>query len=1038
MTVEVHRLQLVAGSSGLDRLQIDLNVTAQNAGRAERATDRVTSSIAQLAMAAGAGLSIGGLVRTADEMKLLQARLDVATGSMERNSAAMQTALEIAQSATAPLEAVVSLYSGVARAGRDMALSQQSITDVTNTVAKAMVVSGTTTAEAHGAITQFNQAMASGVLRGEEFNSVNEQLPRLMQAIADGFENADGSIGVMKGELRKLAETGQLTMDKVIPAIQRGMQAVESEAARVPTTVGGAWQRVANAAKIYIADANNASGATSEIAEKISSLAGQFDRMTDTATVLAGVVGVRLVVSLGASAAATASEMAARRIASIANIENLRTQEQLAIATARRAIAEKEAALVTLQKAEAANTAAISEARLAQGTTQAAAADARAVVTAEALNVARAQSVAASTAAATATTAQTVATGALATAQGAATISSRALAAASWLLTNPVGMLITMVGAGALAWYHYGDSATDAAKKVEEAKERLKGGGSTGEDIQALIDEGKALDVQIANLRQGIKNREFFYAARAKSELKALEEKRRINEEQQKLAIDNVEWQKKEDGAFADLDAGNIRAQIQKKNYRELLAIADDYKSKKEKINDQIETIEDKFKSATVGLGAGDEQYISALSARNRAISALNAQKAEIDRKENADALREQERRREIFERLASSLDDEETTLRNAYSQHLQIIKENTTEGAKRDSLIAALDKKLEEDLSKTTAQRSIDEWIDASLDHWASARGRLASMYESPVSSEVKLYEQRLVDIQTIGGGDDQRQKASDLFVKSVDQKLNLNQGDDVASQLAKEQELHAQKMEILNSALANKEGFEEQYRQRAEQLEREHQDRIKKIQQESISKQLSNASGLFGNMADIAKVFGGEQSKTYQAMFAVSKAFAVADSIMKIQQGIANAFALPFPENLLAAGTVASETASIISTIQSTTMQVAGAYDRGGYIPSGKVGLVGEYGPELVSGPSYVTGRKRTADAIEGGGSKVVVNIYNQAGVEVTQQESTGPDGARMLDVFITKAKNAVAQDIRDGGSTIARALEQTYPMRRGVNGR
>lgn len=85
----------------------------------------------------------------------------------------------------------------------------------------------------------------------------------------------------------------------------------------------------------------------------------------------------------------------------------------------------------------------------------------------------------------------------------------------------------------------------------------------------------------------------------------------------------------------------------------------------------------------------------------------------------------------------------------------------------------------------------------------------------------------------------------------------------------------------------------------------------------------QLRNYSDLFGSMADVASAFAGEQSGIYKAMFAASKAFAIAESIIKIQQGIASAAADPFPKNIMAMASVASATAGIVSTIKGTNLK-------------------------------------------------------------------------------------------------------------------
>ncbi|WP_299733840.1 hypothetical protein [uncultured Endozoicomonas sp.] len=103
--------------------------------------------------------------------------------------------------------------------------------------------------------------------------------------------------------------------------------------------------------------------------------------------------------------------------------------------------------------------------------------------------------------------------------------------------------------------------------------------------------------------------------------------------------------------------------------------------------------------------------------------------------------------------------------------------------------------------------------------------------------------------------------------------------------------------------------------------QVDAQHQAKIAALKQQSEMYQ--NSSQLFGNMADLSKTFAGEQSGIYKAMFAVSKAFAIADSIVSIQAGIAEAARLPFPANLGAMATVAASTANIVSTIQGTNMQ-------------------------------------------------------------------------------------------------------------------
>ena len=159
-----------------------------------------------------------------------------------------------------------------------------------------------------------------------------------------------------------------------------------------------------------------------------------------------------------------------------------------------------------------------------------------------------------------------------------------------------------------------------------------------------------------------------------------------------------------------------------------------------------------------------------------------------------------------------------------------------------------------------------------------------------------------------------------------------------------------------------------EEQRTELELELTEQRNEKLANLENARLSSILQGGELLFDGLAGLAKEFAGEQSKTYKVMFAASKAFAIADAVVKIQQGIAAAAATPFPANLAAITQVISATSGIISTISGT--DYAGAYDTGGAIPYGKVGLVGEFGPELVQGPANVTSRKETAEAFRKGG--------------------------------------------------------------------
>lgn len=142
---------------------------------------------------------------------------------------------------------------------------------------------------------------------------------------------------------------------------------------------------------------------------------------------------------------------------------------------------------------------------------------------------------------------------------------------------------------------------------------------------------------------------------------------------------------------------------------------------------------------------------------------------------------------------------------------------------------------------------------------------------------------------------------------------------------------------------------------------LEQQYTQEMQDAETKRIRTQLEAFEELFTGLSGLTKNYGGEQSRAYQALFAMSQAFSIAQATMSIATGIAKAQELGWPANLAEMARVAALGTQIMSTISGASF--SGAYDRGGYIPAGKVGLVGEYGPEFVRGPAMVTSRVETA---------------------------------------------------------------------------
>jgi len=217
---------------------------------ADASTRRIGSSFAAMGngiKAALAGIAIGAVVREladlADQAKQLEAQLRLATNGFGTLSQAQSDVQRISEQTRGSLEATTKLYAGFVRASRETGRSQQDAARATQTFAEALKIGGASTEEAASATLQFNQALQSGVLRGDEFNSIMEASPRIARLLAD-------ALGVPIGQLRKMAEEGQITSDVLFKALtdRKFTAGIDAEFKQIPVTFGDAMQAMENAA----------------------------------------------------------------------------------------------------------------------------------------------------------------------------------------------------------------------------------------------------------------------------------------------------------------------------------------------------------------------------------------------------------------------------------------------------------------------------------------------------------------------------------------------------------------------------------------------------------------------------------------------------------------------------------------------------------------------------------------------------------------------------------------------------------------------
>ncbi len=246
-----------------------------------------------------AGAQIGlqtavSLGRTADEYANLNARLNLINTSQAGFNLTLETTAELARSTYTGLESTTNLVGALARAGEAVGLSQQEVLRLTESINKANQVSGASAASSDAALTQLIQGLQSGTLRGDEFNSVMEQSPRLAKALADG-------LGVPIGALRALAEEGKLTSEVVIGALQSQAATIDTEFSKLPLTIERAMTNLSTNWTGFIGEADQASGASSNVAHALETVANNLDSIAGAALTAGEIVVTALAVKAAAA-----------------------------------------------------------------------------------------------------------------------------------------------------------------------------------------------------------------------------------------------------------------------------------------------------------------------------------------------------------------------------------------------------------------------------------------------------------------------------------------------------------------------------------------------------------------------------------------------------------------------------------------------------------------------------------------------------------------------------------------------------------------
>lgn len=430
------------------------------------------SSALGMAGAFAGAFATGHLISLADEWSSVNARLKQASQSSDDFTESQRALMDISQRTGTAFSDNASLFARSAASMREYGYSSQQVLDVTEAISTGLKLSGASTAEASSVITQFSQALAQGVLRGEEFNSVNENGDRVIRALAAGM-------GVARKDLKAMADQGLLTADKVVPALISQLGTMRGEFEAMPQTVSAATTKIENAFMAWVGGANEATGATATLVNVMNGVADNIDTVAAAAGILASIGGARY---LGGKLSDLGSETANL-------IEARKNEIALAAARAESATQSQRKAAADALAAERAYKLAQSELALAKNTNAEALATQNAIAKRQAMITANAALVQSNRAVATSQEALNKMTSAM----------NLVKAGASGLLSLVGGIPgILMLGAG--AWYamyqkqeQARESAIQYASTLDEVVEKSKQM-SPAQIKGAIADAGDSID----------------------------------------------------------------------------------------------------------------------------------------------------------------------------------------------------------------------------------------------------------------------------------------------------------------------------------------------------------------------------------------------------------------------------------------------------------------------------------------------------------------------------------------------------------------
>ena len=990
----------------------DLASFASTADKTSSVVATATKAIATMA----AAFATSQIIKAADAYSMMNARVSRFTDSAESATAVMRSLTNYANAAGAEVGSAVAVFTSLSGALQDVGTSQTDILRLTETLNKLGVIGGSSADEVSNALRQFAQSMAGGVVRAEEFNSIIENTPEIARAIGSGMN-------LSMGQLRTAMLNGQLTSEAVLNSLMSQTENVDAQFAKMPRTVSAAMQTIENEFGGLVGVLNGSTGATSTLASGIDALSGALVTAKDHTNEIITV------------AEALAAVYAARLVGGVAS---------------------SSAAMKLFNGIMA----------LTSATT------ATAIVRTDSLGMAYTTVAAKATASAVALRAVNSVMGALGGPAGVAMLAATAIYyfyqrsqeatqqalefASSVDTTTQALRSMTPVAAAAanaklsLALQEQEESAADLRDELQALEDKYRSGTSASGNYQLSQSQLADLQNQIA-IKAGEVEEAENKVSQTRSKQQALTAllngtlRENYVEQQNNNSVTGIAVgiQSVFNGV---LSTGNKLLQ-QRNNYvmigngaksnltatdqKYLTQLENEIALEKELDPIKRARIKAEQEAAAQGLSAsGTTQYINQ-SVKLAEIQAKNdaaAKSLTASYKSEASAIKEASKNAEEYLQYKQEISrfnaTEAQQIQNWQEDQLKQLELFHKAGVVSEQDFAWAKQGIVAESNRRLQKLNDDQWAEylngssaALLKLKQQAQTQLTGPKQQIVVSGIdkKLQEQTFANLPTIDAGsqNNQQNEIAQLQTQTTAMNDAYNQRIDDYKRF--------RAMEVENAAY---------YDSQIAALEKKKAENNKNAQDAMLNLQLQQGASVAAAAADGFRSLMGEQSAAYQTMFAVQKAFAIAQSMIAIQAAMASAsWSLPFPGNLGAMATVASATAGIVSNIMSVASP---SFDGGGYTGNGSRtgGLDGKGGFWAMMHPqeTVIDHTKSGGSSSAATGGNVTVNVSLQETADTSQQgttqQSTNDDGSVQINVFVA--------DIRSEGS-MAQVLERTYGLTR-----